>query len=207
MLARNYDPEIGRFLSIDPLYNKFPAWSPYNYTMNNPLRFIDPTGMALEDPYLYFNRNENRMYIMEDNDTPEDFTDDFQIGEPIMAHNNVASGSKGIWPDGIDFVKDQNEPYKHGERKDDKGVKLDSKDGAYGEDGIIRVNDFTQDDGIVRVGMGVHEGRDNKPFFDRVTNGCIRIESGGMEKIKNAIKQYGPLQMIIVDSSIREVEQ
>jgi hypothetical protein len=161
--------------------------------------------MASEDPYLYFNRSENRLYIMEDNDTPEDVTDDFQIGDDIMAHNEVVDGSNGIWPDGIDFVKDKNEPFKHGERKDDKGVKLDSENGSYGEDGIIRVNDFVQDNGVKRTGMGVHEGRENKSFFDRVTYGYIRIEKGGMKKITDAIEQYGPLQMIIVDSSKREI--
>ncbi len=55
MMARNYDPMIGRFLQIDPLASQFPAWSPYSYTFNNPLRFTDPTGMApLGD---YFNGN------------------------------------------------------------------------------------------------------------------------------------------------------
>src|SRR5690606_923848 len=46
---RIYDPRIVRFKSIDPLAEQFPSWSPYNYAMNNPLRFVDPTGMAPED--------------------------------------------------------------------------------------------------------------------------------------------------------------
>jgi RHS repeat-associated protein len=45
MMARNYDPIIGRFLQIDPMYNLRYGLSPYNYVQNNPLTRIDPTGM------------------------------------------------------------------------------------------------------------------------------------------------------------------
>ena len=47
--ARFYMPDIGRWMSIDPLAEEFPEWSPYSYGFNNPLRFTDPTGMAPED--------------------------------------------------------------------------------------------------------------------------------------------------------------
>lgn len=43
MLARNYDPHIGRFLQIDPAMEFV---SPFTYVGNNPLRLVDPTGMC-----------------------------------------------------------------------------------------------------------------------------------------------------------------
>jgi RHS repeat-associated protein len=43
-LARGYDPAIGRFMSIDPLAEKYYSVSPYAYCLNNPIKYVDPTG-------------------------------------------------------------------------------------------------------------------------------------------------------------------
>ena len=42
--ARQYDPRLGRWLSIDPLARQFPFETPYNFAGNNPIYYIDKDG-------------------------------------------------------------------------------------------------------------------------------------------------------------------
>jgi len=47
--VRQYDPgEGGRFLSFDPLWEKYRGWSPYVYSQDNPVSLVDGNGMELD---------------------------------------------------------------------------------------------------------------------------------------------------------------
>jgi RHS repeat-associated protein len=43
--ARYYSSELSVWLSVDPLADAAPGWTPYRYGLNNPINFTDPTGM------------------------------------------------------------------------------------------------------------------------------------------------------------------
>jgi RHS repeat-associated protein len=50
--ARYYNPRASIWYGVDPLAEKYPSWSPYIYTFDNPVRYTDPTGMEPYDPII-----------------------------------------------------------------------------------------------------------------------------------------------------------
>gem|GEM_PF-4390698 len=52
--ARYYTGWIGRWISTDPLKEKYLNLSPYNYCANNPVMFVDPDGRCLVFPQPSF---------------------------------------------------------------------------------------------------------------------------------------------------------
>ena len=42
--ARHYDAALGRFVTVDPMSEKYYGISPYAYCVNNPIMYIDPDG-------------------------------------------------------------------------------------------------------------------------------------------------------------------
>jgi RHS repeat-associated protein len=56
LFRRFYDPEFGRFLSQDPILGHLTApqsLDRYLYTVNNPLRYVDPTGEDFWNPLTW----------------------------------------------------------------------------------------------------------------------------------------------------------
>ena len=49
--ARHYDAALGRFTTVDPLSERYYSIGMYAYCNNNPVRYIDPTGMSTSPIY------------------------------------------------------------------------------------------------------------------------------------------------------------
>ena len=72
--ARYYDAELsGLFFSVDPMADKYPSLSPYNYCAWNPVKLVDPDGRVMGDFYskdgTYLNtdgNNDGKVYIVKD---------------------------------------------------------------------------------------------------------------------------------------------
>ena len=48
--ARYYNSDLSLWLSVDPMADKYPSLSPYNYCAWNPMKLVDPDGMELWKP-------------------------------------------------------------------------------------------------------------------------------------------------------------
>jgi hypothetical protein len=203
--ARYYDARIGRFLSVDPLAEKYPRWSPYHYSQDNPLLRVDPDGKS----DLTFFRKTNVLVLYSSSGK--------ELGR-WNASNKPAAGSKdthGIFHEGKQIepgsypFKDTDAPTKHGNAKEKNGTLLDSRDGPYGEHGIFHLDNFKDSEGDLHDNVGVHSGRENKGGWDYTTNGCIRTTEEAMEMITCTAKD-DPLENLrvvdpaAVDSPVKE---
>lgn len=211
--ARMYNPEIGRFISVDGLASDMPAWSPYNAFLNNPLRYIDPDGNAPLDVIILFNKSNGRLSVMD--------KDHYQKGLPTrvvsaneyvhggirdsegrLTHNqilqmdNFFSGGKST--DGI-VERDPNRPMQKAipngkydlldndaDTKHTGWFRLDSKDNR-------RYND--KDDATGRDGFRLHMGTESW--------GCVTCDvSQGDRK-----KEWGVLTEILNTTSTTTVPE
>lgn len=59
--ARYYNSDLSLWLSVDPMADKYPSLSPYNYCVWNPMKIVDPDGMDT----FYIQLDRGRIYKQE----------------------------------------------------------------------------------------------------------------------------------------------
>jgi RHS repeat-associated protein len=63
--ARNYDADLGRWMNLDPLSEKYFDSSPYHYAANNPIFYVDPDGKQIDVSDI-LKKNKKGEYVNKD---------------------------------------------------------------------------------------------------------------------------------------------
>jgi len=61
--ARYLDSNLSMWFGVDPLAGKYPSISPYVYVANNPIIFVDPDGMQIDDGKSIFEKFKKSVTI------------------------------------------------------------------------------------------------------------------------------------------------
>lgn len=99
--ARHYEPALGRFMTMDPLAEKYYSISPYAYCAGNPLKYIDLKGDSVSVADLYA-RNKQGELINPNQVAAFEFLANTKVGKTLLA--NYAA--KGQTIAGVSFNKD-----------------------------------------------------------------------------------------------------
>jgi RHS repeat-associated protein len=142
--ARMYDPQLGRFHTVDPMADD-PLnidFTPYHYVTNNPLKFIDPTGMvwtnAGGDTLTAAQHEDVKVYIFYD-PSEDGFTEQAmkqydeaveQYGEGAVALS-AATTEKEFSQDWGDMAGKEIETVNLDYHGSNQAVHLDAKNGEY----------------------------------------------------------------------------
>ena len=197
--ARYYDPTLlTSWTAVDPMADKYPSLSPYNYCAWNPMRLVDPDGNEMWKPEVLADGSVN--YIKEDYDNAKTLKEQYGLTESAANRlyntikNGKISGNDVQKVTGSKILK-YNSSYRNPKKSQDIKQKIYHAGFAalyshINGDGTFKLNDFFTGIGDDYSGIVSRDGWGNRPFITipKLGGGDIPInefscQSGGVVEL------------------------
>jgi RHS repeat-associated protein len=182
-----------RWLSLDPKTEEYPSWSPYNFVLNNPIKFVDPKG---EDVYLIIWASQDghigHAGIAVDNYKTVDVKD--KNGNTVMDKDGnpvteqVKDGTvtyRDLWPGGEGANKsnatdDISSVYNNQVTTLDKIKNTDvTGSEGYAPDAVVQMKTDSKTDAVVSMALDAHQKVNDK--YNGANNNCSDFAKSGVE--------------------------
>ncbi|MGD0338056.1 MAG: RHS repeat-associated core domain-containing protein [Bacteroidota bacterium] len=176
--ARSYDARIVRWLVVDPLREKYFNWSPYIYSLDNPINSIDPNGKWSIKVVVYDDRSAT-LCLFDKNGNCKGYFEAKAKGE-----SSDRMAQKGDTPFGTYSIEGWIIPNDKQSAKDKKSygpnprLILDPKEG-----------EAVEAENKGRWGFRVHGGDLDENEDLRSTWGCIRMSNYDMSTLNSITKE------------------
>ena len=176
--ARYYDANLlTGWLSVDPMADKYPSLSPYNYCASNPMKLVDPDGSEIADFYdsrgQYLGTDgvaDQRIFVVTDDAEIEQIIDNGGDCSIQFTNANAIKSKYELLPQNLreKIINDLNVDYSQQKNREYGGVAVQQIDGT------ISLGHFNPGDEYLQGSRGSISNEicdKDKWILDNCTNG------------------------------------
>ena len=211
--ARYYTSDLGVWLSVDRLAKKYPSFSSYNFSLNNPINLVDPNGDSV---LAIFDSQANVMFMVDYDHYKKGLPtvyvgpDDYEVGgvydkdgnlavNQVLIVEGVFTGGQSDYSGNITYgntpeqIPAPSTTYEILADTDDPGqFRIDALDSRPRNDQYDN-NTYRNSEGGPRAHMRLHDGS--------LSHGCVTVNN----KNSQALKGWTVIESILNSTTSSQV--